>query len=96
MTANEVGDRQEQDGVISRRYLLSRKGKGEQVPAVGMCRANFNGTVVVWVDPAGKSSLYKDGKLVPAAAKILDAKAAILAVDVYDTGELTLDKAARR
>ena len=47
----------------------------------------------VWVDPAGKSSLYKDGKLVPAAAKILDAKAAILALDVYDTGELTLDKA---
>ena len=63
--AKEVGDRQEQDGVISRRYLLSRKGAGEQVPAVGMCRANFNGTVVVWVHPAGKSSLFKDGKLVP-------------------------------
>jgi dienelactone hydrolase len=90
--SKEVGDRQEHDGVISRRYLLSRKGQGEQVPAVGMCRANFNGTVVVWVDPAGKSSLYKDGKLVPAAAKILDAKAGILAVDVYGTGELSLDK----
>ena len=91
--AKEIGDRQEQDGVISRRYLLSRKGQGEQIPAVGMCRANFNGTVVVWVDPAGKSSLYKDGKLVPAAAKILDAKAGILALDVYDTGKLSLDKA---
>ena len=90
--SKEIGDRQEQDGVISRRYLLSRKGQGEQVPAVGMCRANFNGTVVVWVDPAGKSSLYKDGKLVPAAAKILDAKAGILALDVFDTGELSLDK----
>jgi dienelactone hydrolase len=90
--AKEVGDRQEHDGVISRRYLLSRKNQGEQVPAVGMCRANFNGTVVVWVDPSGKSSLYKDGKLVPAAAKILDAKAGILALDVYGTGELSLDK----
>jgi hypothetical protein len=90
--AKEVGDRQEHDGVISRRYLLSRKGQGEQVPAVGMCRANFNGTVVVWVHPAGKSSLYKDGKLVPAAEKILDAKAGILAVDVLGTGELSLDK----
>jgi dienelactone hydrolase len=90
--AKEIGDRREEDGVISRRYLLSRKGQGEQVPAVGMCRANFNGTVVVWVDPAGKSSLYKDGKLVPAAAKILDAKAGILAVDVFDTGELSLEK----
>jgi len=90
--AKEVGDRQEHDGVISRRYLLSRKGQGEQIPAVGMCRANFNGTVVVWVHPAGKSSLYKDGKLVPAAEKILDAKAGILAVDVLGTGELSLDK----
>jgi dienelactone hydrolase len=90
--AKEVGDRQEHNGIISRRYLLSRKGQSEQVPAVGMCRANFNGTVVVWVHPAGKSSLYKDGKLVPAAEKILDAKAGILAVDVLGTGELSLDK----
>jgi hypothetical protein len=90
--AKEIGDRREEDGVISRRYLLSRTGRGEQVPAVGMCRHDFNGTVVVWVDPAGKSSLYKDGKLVPAAEKILDAKAGILAMDVYGTGELSLDK----
>ncbi len=89
--AKEVGDRLEQDGVISRRYLLSRKGAGEQVPAVGMCRANFNGTVVVWVHPDGKSSLFKDGKLVPDAAQILDSGAGIFAVDVFDVGELALD-----
>ena len=77
--AKEVGDRQEHDGVISRRYLLGRKGAGEQVPAVGLCRANFNGTVVVWVHPAGKSSLFKDGKLVPEAATILDGGAGIFA-----------------
>ncbi len=90
--AKEVGDRQEQGGVISRRYLLSRKGAGEQVPAVGMCRANFNGTVVVWVHPDGKSSLFKNGKLVPEAAQILDGGAGIFAVDVFDVGELALDK----
>jgi len=90
--AKEVGDRQEHDGVISRRYLLGRKGTGEQVPAVGLCRANFNGTVVVWVHPAGKSSLFKDGKLVPEAAAIVDKGAGIFAVDVYDVGELSLDK----
>ncbi len=90
--AKEVGDRQEHDGVISRRYLLSRKGAGEAVPAVGMCRANFNGTVVVWSDPAGKASLFKDGKPTPEAAAILDGGAGIFAVDVYDTGELSLDK----
>ena len=88
----EVGDRQEHDGVISRRYLLGRKGQGEQIPAVGLCRANFNGTVVVWVHPAGKASLFKDGKLVPEAATILDRGGGILAVDVFGTGELSLDK----
>jgi hypothetical protein len=45
----------------------------------------------VWVSPAGKASLLDDrGKLTPAAGKVLDARAAILAVDVYDTGELKL------
>jgi hypothetical protein len=90
--ATEVGDRQEQDGVISRRYLLSRRSAGEQVPAVGMCRANFNGTVVVWIDPAGKASLFKGGRLSPEAAKILDSGAGIFAADVYGVGELSLDK----
>ncbi|HVS38212.1 MAG TPA: hypothetical protein VMS17_21815, partial [Gemmataceae bacterium] len=90
--AMEVGDRQEHDGVISRRYLMSRRGAGEAVPAVGMCRANFNGTVVVWVHAGGKASLFQGGKLVPEAAAILDAGAGIFAVDVYDVGELALDK----
>jgi dienelactone hydrolase len=88
----QVGDREEHDGVILRRYLIGRKGAGEQIPAIGMCRADFDGTVVVWVHPAGKASLYKDGKLVPAAQKILDAKKGIFAPDVFGTGELTPEK----
>ncbi len=79
--------RTEQDGVIYRRYLLSRKGQGEQIPAVGLCRKGFDGTVVVWIHPEGKRSLWQDGKLVPAAQQILDKKAAIFAPDVLLTGE---------
>ena len=41
---------------------------------------------------AGKSSLFKDGKLVPEAAQILDGGAGIFAVDVFGIGELALDK----
>ncbi len=85
--AQEVGDKQEMDGVYFRRLLLGRKGKHEQVPAVGLHGKDFDGTVVVWVHPEGKSSLLKDGKLVPAARQILDGKAAILALDVLRTGE---------
>lgn len=79
------------DGVTYRPLLLGRKGKGEQVPAVFLRGAEFNGTVVVWVHSDGKSSLAKDNKLVPAAQQILDKKAAILAVDVLQTGELKTD-----
>jgi dienelactone hydrolase len=87
-----VGDPEERDGQTWRRFLLGRKGLREQIPAVGIKGPEFDGTVVVWVHPEGKASLVKDGKLVPAAKKLLDRKAAILAVDVYGTGELKPDK----
>jgi hypothetical protein len=70
-----------------RRYLIGRKGAGEQVPAIGLKGKEFDGTVVEWVHPEGKASLFHDGKLVPAAQKIIDRKAAIFAPDVFLTGE---------
>jgi hypothetical protein len=85
--AKEAGDKQERDGLVWRKYLLGRKGQGEQIPAVGIKGKDFDGTVVVWVHPAGKSSLWQDGKLTPAAQRLIAGKAAILAVDVFMTGE---------
>lgn len=86
--AKEVGDRVERGDLIWRRYLIGRKGSGEQVPAVGLMKAKeFDGTVVVWVHPEGKASLFKDGQLVPAARRLLDKRAAIFAPDVFLTGE---------
>jgi dienelactone hydrolase len=90
--AKEVGDKTTHDGVLFRRYLLGRKGSGEQVPAVGLMGKEFNGTVVVWVHPDGKASLLRDGKWAPEVLKVLDRKASILAVDVFGTGELALGK----
>lgn len=80
-------DKVEKDGVMSRGLFLGRKGKGEQIPAVGLRGKEFDGTVVVWIHPAGKRSLWQDGKLVPAAQQIIDKKGAILAPDVFWTGE---------
>src|SRR5262249_10701241 len=88
----EVGDKEARDGLEWRRYLLGRKGSGEKVPAFGIKGKEFDGTVVVWVHPEGKASLFKDGKLVAAAQQLLDKKAAILAIDVFGTGELKADK----
>jgi dienelactone hydrolase len=82
-----VGDAGEKDGLHWRKFLIGRKGEGEQIPAVGFRGPKFDGTVVVWIHPEGKRSLMKDGKLVAAAQTILDKQAAILAVDVFGTGE---------
>src|SRR5205807_369450 len=85
--SKEVGELVERDGLRWRKYFLSRKGEGEQVPAIGLMGKEFDGTVVVWIHPSGKASLFDNGKLVPAAQQIVDKKAAILGVDVFMTGE---------
>jgi dienelactone hydrolase len=88
----EVGRVDEQDGRKVRKFLLGRKGQNEAIPAYGVGGAAYDGTVVVWVHPRGKASLFADGKLEPAAQGILDRKAAIFAIDVLGTGELATDK----
>jgi dienelactone hydrolase len=85
---SEVGPKEEQDGRIARKLLLSRRGWHEAIPAYGVRGPEHDGTVVIWIHPRGKASLFADGKLVPEAQAILDRKAAILAVDVFGTGEL--------
>ncbi|HEY7157919.1 MAG TPA: alpha/beta hydrolase family protein [Gemmataceae bacterium] len=87
-----VGEMEKQDGYSSRRFFLTRKGQNERIPTIGLLPPDFDGTVVVWIHPRGKASLFQDGKLVPAAKQVLDRKGAILAVDVFGTGELSLDK----
>jgi hypothetical protein len=84
----------EKDGLRWNRFLLGRKGQHERIPTVMLQGNEFDGTVVVWIHPSGKSSLIQDGMLVPAARAILDKKAAILAPDVLLTGESADAKAA--
>jgi dienelactone hydrolase len=86
---------EEQKEVDSARLLklvLGRNGAGEQIPAVQLRGPDFDGTVVIWIHPDGKASLFHEGKVVPAARKILDRKAAILAPDLLLTGELKGNK----
>jgi hypothetical protein len=87
-----VADNLNQDGITLKKLFLSRKGLKEQVPAVLAKGKEFDGTVVVWVHPSGKSSLWPDGKIQPAAKRLIDAKKAILAVDAFMTGELGKSK----
>ena len=90
--ATSIGDTTTSGGIKWQCLSLGRRGSGEQVPAVFVRGPEFDGRVVVWIHPEGKASLRADGKLVPEAKKVLDGKAALLAVDVFETGELKGDK----
>ena len=86
--STEAGPKEEQDGRLARKFLLTRKDQHEAIPAYGVRGPEHDGTVVIWIHPRGKESLFADGKLVPEAQAILDHKSAILAIDVFGTGEL--------
>lgn len=58
--------------------MIGRKGIKEAIPAIGVVGPEFDGTVVLWIHPKGKASLFEKGELIPAAKAILDKKAAIL------------------
>lgn len=77
------------------RNLIRRTGTGEAIPALTIRPEKFSGTAAVWIDGRGKSALF-DGKgaVIPAVGQLLDAGVAIIAPDVFGTGEyLTADSA---
>jgi len=72
-------------GVLVRDFTLSREGQGEQVNCELIKKKNLPDRVVVWVHPAGISSLWQDGKLVSAAQTIVDKGGGIFAVEPFRT-----------
>jgi hypothetical protein len=88
----EVGREKLTDDVRCMKLLLGRKGEGEQIPALLIAGKEVDNRVIVWIHPEGKAGLFKDGKVTPAVRKALDSRAMILAVDVFGTGELKIDK----
>lgn len=76
------------DGITWRGEVIKRSELLDRVPTLTLRPAKHNGTFVVWIHPEGKSSLVKNGTLIPEAKEILDSGAAILAPDVFRTGEV--------
>ena len=81
------GERMEKDGVVTREIVLSRKGQGERVKALIVHGNDFDGRGIVWVHPDGIASVWKNGKLAPAARAILDKGSALMAVETFRTGD---------
>lgn len=73
-------------------FTLNRKGTSETVPAMFMRGAEFDGTVVVWVDPEGLDGVQKDANQTPVAPAVLKNKGAILAIESFRTGAKAKDE----
>jgi dienelactone hydrolase len=76
------------DGVTMHLVAVGRKGEGDVVPLAIVAKGNPKGAVV-WVHPNGKASLLEKGQLNPAVKSLIDAGYAVIAPDVFQTGELT-------
>lgn len=80
------------DGVTVHAAVLARDGSAERTPAVGVFGPKFTREqFVVWVHPAGKASLFADGKLHPAAKLLTDAGYGVFAPDLFGVGDLTAE-----
>jgi hypothetical protein len=57
---------------------------------MGLVPTDFNKTVVVWVHPEGKASLFgSDGKPVAAVQQLLDKKMGVFSADLFMTGDFS-------
>lgn len=72
--------------------LLRYQPQAEIVPTVFLYPKSYRGRVVVWVDEAGKSSLYdKDGQPIGPVRRLMDQGIAVVGCDLLDQGEWLKD-----
>lgn len=61
---------------------------GANVPFIVLVKDNFAGELVLWIDGAGKSSLFgSDGRPLPAVQKLVDSGKGVVSCDLLLTGE---------
>ena len=88
----EVLDKNDKGRYVQLTTLVHNRPAREELPAVFLFPHNWNGEVVLWVSPEGKSSLYDSANQpVAPVRKLLDAGRGVVAADLYGQGEFTLD-----
>src|SRR5262249_51261734 len=63
--------------------IIARKGSGERVPCKAIFPRGWDGRVVIWAHPDGCEGLRADQRDIKL---ILDARAAVLTVDPFNSG----------
>ena len=73
-------------GILMRRGEVCYDDACVQVVSVSST-VRTNGRAVIWIDGAGHSALFEDGKLIGAVRQLLDAGLTVLSADVCLTGD---------
>jgi dienelactone hydrolase len=74
------------------RGVVERSADGAKTPYVAGFPANWNGSVVIWIDPRGKSVVLDEaGNPSGELHTMLDAGTAVVAADLFWTGEFLRD-----
>jgi hypothetical protein len=81
------GGEELEGGIRLEKLALSRKGSGEEVPALLLRPRSWNGTVIVAASEQGKEACFAKGELEEDARVVLASGAALLVPDLFLTGE---------
>ncbi|MCH2129909.1 MAG: acetylxylan esterase [Pirellulaceae bacterium] len=88
----EKTDKQDHSTFLQMPGLLRNKPHNEELPCIYLDPSEWNGQVVIWLDPAGKACLWHEqGKLQPGIQRLLDAGSAVVGVDLLMQGEFVPD-----
>lgn len=80
------------NGVTVERGEIERKSDGTKVPYVAGIPDDWNGTVVILATEKGKAAVHDaDGNPRPELKTLIEAKAAVIAADLFWTGEFLPD-----
>src|SRR5262245_24537120 len=88
----QLKNKSSRDSYVEMSGLLRNKTYHEEVPVVWLYPKKWNGRAVVWLDEAGKASLYgADGTVKAAVMQLVSAGATVVGADLFFEGEFLAD-----
>ena len=89
----DMKDKKTNGDVVEMTGYLNNKTHGESLPVTWLYPKDWKGKVVVWLDDAGKNSLYNADKTLKAEVKeLVKAGTAVMGADLFAQGDFLKDK----
>ncbi len=89
-----LSDKKDRGDYLEMSGLIRNQTHHEELPAVFVFPKSWNGRTILWLDSAGKQSLYgADGQLKPEIQKLIKSGATVASVDLLFQGEFLSDPA---